>query len=189
MLRNMSGTQRYALFVLVVVVVVVVYLFVSGSFNELTGGDDQTPSAADDTATAVVASTAVALGATELVGVVQVTIEGVTFPDRIRAESRWRSPAQRFAAVRLTMTNRAQQAVSLPLDGLQLVTVDGRAYLADAVLSLGAARSAGGVVYAPPLTLQPQLTITVIAVYDIPLDASGLRLRVHGGWEEFELFE
>lgn len=190
MLSNMSGTQRYALFVLVVVVVVVAYLLVSGGIDELTGGDDEpqtsTQSAAESAETV---SAAVALGETDRVGAIDVTIQSMAFPERIRAEGIWRSPAERFAEVRLTVTNRSKQAVFLPIDGLQLVTSDGRAYLADAALSLGTARYAESVSYAPPLTLQPLLTVTVIAVFDIPLDASGLTLRVSGGWTDFALFE
>ena len=191
MLRNLSGTQRYALFVLVVVVVVVIYLFVSGGFEELTGGgDDDEPQAAQEvTSSPALRTVAIEFGQPKLVGPIEVSVIGITFPDQIRAEGLWRSPAQRFAAIQLTMTNRSKQAVALPLDGLQLVTVDGRAYLADAPLSLGAARTTEGVVYAPPLILQPQLTVTVVAVYDIPIDASGLQLRVLGGWSDFELFE
>ncbi len=191
MLRNLSGTQRYALFVLVVVVVVVIYLFVSGGFEELTGGgDDDEPQAAQEvTSSPALRTVAIEFGQPKLVGPIEVSVIGITFPDQIRAEGLWRSPAQRFAAIQLTMTNRSKQAVALPLDGLQLVTVDGRAYLADAPLSLGAARTTEGVVYAPPLILQPQLTVNVVAVYDIPIDASGLQLRVLGGWSDFELFE
>ena len=191
MLRNLSGTQRYALFVLVVVVVVVIYLFVSGGFEELTGGgDNDEPQAAQEvTSSPALRTVAIEFGQPKLVGPIEVSVIGITFPDQIRAEGLWRSPAQRFAAIQLTMTNRSKQAVALPLDGLQLVTVDGRAYLADAPLSLGAARTTEGVVYAPPLILQPQLTVTVVAVYDIPIDASGLQLRVLGGWSDFELFE
>ena len=192
MLSGLSGTQRYALFVLVVVVVVVIYLFVSGGLDDLTGGggDDEQQAAVEVSgAPEALRTEAVELGRSELVGAVEVSVIGITFPDQIRAEGVWRSPAQRFAELRLTMTNRSNQAVELPLDGLQLVTVDGRAYLADAALSLGASRVAESVAYAPPLILQPQLTITVIAVYDIPIDASGLQLRVRGGWSDFELFE
>ena len=190
MLSGLSGTQRYALFVLIVVVVVVVYLFVSGGLNDLTGGgDDDQQVAAEVNEIAALIPDAVELGESARVGALEVTIHSITFPDQIRAEGLWRSPAERFAAVRLTMTNRSSQAIELPLNGLQLVTVDGRAYLADAALSLGAARVAEVVSYAPPLILQPQLTVTVIAVYDIPLDASGLQLRVRGGWTDFVLFE
>ena len=191
MLRNLSGTQRYALFVLVVVVVVVIYLVVSGGLDELIGGgdNDQEQASAEATRSPALRTVAIELGHSKLVGPIEVAIVGIAFPDQIRAEGRWRSPAQRFASVQLTMTNCSNQAVELPLDGLQLVTVDGRAYLADAALSLGAARTAEGVVYAPPLILQPQLTVTVVAVYDIPIDASGLQLRVLGGWSDFELFE
>lgn len=191
MLSSLSGTQRYALFVLVVVVVVVIYLVVSGGLDDLTGGgDDEEERAPTELAISPALRTvAIEFGHAKLVGPVEVAIIGLTFPDQIRAEGLWRSPAQRFAAVQLTMTNRSKQAVDLPLEGLQLVTVDGRAYLADEQLSLGAARTAEGVVYAPPLILQPQLTVTVVAVYDIPIDASGLQLRVLGGWSDFELFE
>ena len=190
MLSGLSGTQRYALLVLVVVVVVVVYLFVSGGFNDLTGGgNDEQPAVTEVGSSPTLRTEAVAFGESELVGPIEVDIIGITFPDQIRAEGIWRNPAQRFAAIQLTMTNRSNQAVELPIDGLQLVTVDGRAYLADAALSQGQARIAEGVAYAPPLILQPQLTITVVAVYDIPLDASGLQLRVRGGWADFELFE
>ena len=190
MLGRMSGTQRYALFVLVVVVAVVVYLFVSGGLDELTGGDDDDQQAAEELSQAAeLAPDAVAFGESALVGSIQVTIQSISFPDQIRAEGLWRNPAERFAAVRLTLTNRSKQAIPLPLDGLQLVTSDGRAYLADAALSQGAARVAEGVAYSPPLILQPQLTITVVAVYDIPIDASGLLLRVRGGWSDFTLFE
>ena len=190
MLSSLSGTQRYALFVLLVVVVVVIYLFVSGGFEELTGGGDDEQQAAEEVTTSPALRTqAVDFGDSKLVGPIEVSINGITFPDQIRAEGLWRSPAQRFAAVQLTMTNRSKQAVELPLNGLQLVTVDGRAYLADAALSLGAARVAETVAYSPPLILQPQLTITVVAVYDIPIDASGLQLRVRGGWADFALFE
>ena len=191
MLSGLSGTQRYALFVLVVVVVVVIYLFVSGGFEDLTGGgsDNDQQAAAELSEAAELVPEAIVFGQSARVGAVDVTIQSITFPEQIRAEGLWRSPAERFAAVQLTLTNRTKQAVSLPLDGLQLVTVDGRAYLADAALSLGAARSAGGVAYAPPLILQPQLTITVVAVFDIPIDASGLQLRVRGGWTDFLLFE
>ncbi len=190
MLRNLSGTQRYALFVLIVVVVVVVYLFVSGGLDELTGGgDDDAPAASQAVEATTLGVESIVLGEAALVGPVEVSIVGLSFPDQIRAEGLWRSPAQRFAAVQLTMTNRSKQAVQLPLNGLQLVTTDGRAYLADAALSLGQARATTGVAYAPPLILQPQLTITVVAVYDIPLDASGLQLRVLGGWSDFALFE
>ncbi len=185
----MSGTQRYALFVLVVVVVVVVYLFISGGFNDLTGSGGDEPQAVEPSEAVDSAPDAIALGESARVGVVEVGIVGIAFPDQIRAQGVWRNPAQRFAAVHLTMTNRSKQAIELPLDGLQLVTGDGRAYLADAELSLGGARAADGVTYAPPLILQPQLTITVVAVYDIPLDASGLQLRVRGGWTDFALFE
>ncbi len=190
MLRGLSGTQRYALFVLIVVLAVIVYLFVSGGFNDLTGGGSDAPqTAAEPSGADEPVSDAIGFGESARVGSVEVSIIGVTFPDQIRAQGVWRNPAQRFAAVRLTMTNRSRQTVALPLDGLQLVTTDGRAYLADAELSLGAARAADGVAYAPPLILQPQLTITVAAVYDIPLDASGLQLRVGGGWTDFALFE
>ncbi len=191
MLSSLSGTQRYALFVLVVVVVVVIYLVVSGGLDELTGGgdDDEQPASAETIASPALRTVAIEFGHPKLVGPIEVSIIGITFPDQIRAEGLWRDPAQRFAAVQLTMTNRSNHAVELPLDGLQLVTVDGRAYLADAPLSLGAARTADGVVYAPPLVLQPQLTVNVVAVYDIPIDASGLQLRVLGGWSDFELFE
>lgn len=191
MLRSLSGTQRYALFVLVVVVVVVIYLVVSGGLDELIGGgdDEEHQASSEVTTSPALRTVAIEFGHPKLVGPVEVTIIGITFPDQIRAEGLWRTPAQRFAAVQLTMTNRSKQAVDLPLTGLQLVTVDGRAYLADAALSLGAARTAEGTVYAPPLVLQPQLTITVVAVYDIPIDASGLQLRVLGGWSDFELFE
>ena len=190
MLSGLSGTQRYALFVLVVVVVVVVYLFVSGGLDDLTGGgDDEQQVVADVASSPTLRTEAIEFGESDLVGPIEVSIIGLTFPDQIRAEGLWRSPAQRFAAVHLTMTNRSNQAVELPIDGLQLVTVDGRAYLADAALSLGAARVAETVAYSPPLILQPQLTITVVAVYDIPIDASGLQLRVRGGWTDFALFE
>ena len=191
MLSGMSGTQRYAVLVLIVVVVVIVYLFVSGGFDELTGGgDDAQPAAVELTDSPDALRTdAIELGHSELVGPVEVAIVGIAFPDQIRAEGIWRNPAQRFASVTLTMSNRSKQAVELPLDGLQLVTTDGRAYLADAALSLGAARAASTVAYAPPLIIPPQLTITVVAVYDIPLDASGLLLRVRGGWSDFALFE
>ena len=190
MLSGLSGTQRYALFVLVVVVVVVVYLFVSGGLDDLTGGgDDEQQAVADVASSPTLRTEAIEFGESDLVGPIEVSIIGLTFPDQIRAEGLWRSPAQRFAAVHLTMTNRSNQAVELPIDGLQLVTVDGRAYLADAALSLGAARVAETVAYSPPLILQPQLTIMVVAVYDIPIDASGLQLRVRGGWTDFALFE
>ncbi len=190
MLSSLSGTQRYALFVLVVVVVVVIYLVVSGGLDELLGGGDEEERAPTEvTVSPALRTVAIEFGHAKLVGPVEVTIVGITFPDQVRAEGLWRTPAQRFAAVQLTMTNRSKQAVDLPLTGLQLVTVDGRAYLADEALSLGAARTADGTVYAPPLVLQPQLTITVVAVYDIPIDASGLQLRVMGGWSDFELFE
>lgn len=190
MLSSMSGTQRYALFVLVVVVVVLVYLFVSGGLDGLTGGgDDEPQTATPQSQSTAPASEAVTFRDTDRVGDLEVAIVAITFPDRIRAEGVWRSPAQRFAQVRLTVTNRSKQAVALPLDGLQLVTTDGRAYLADAALSQGSARYAESVAYAPPLTLQPLLTVTLIAVYDIPLDASGLKLRVRGGWTDFDLFE
>ena len=190
MLSGLSGTQRYAIFVLVVVVVVVVYLFVSGGLEDLTGGgdDDQQVTQELSQEQALIPD-AVILGQSARVGAVEVSIQRITFPDQIRAEGLWRSPAERFAAVQLTMTNRSNQAIELPLHGLQLVTVDGRAYLADAALSLGAARVAEVTAYAPPLILQPQLTITVVAVYDIPIDASGLQLRVQGGWTDFALFE
>ena len=190
MLSNMSGTQRYALFVLVVVVVVVVYLFVSGGLDDLTGGgDDDSQQAAVQEDVAVSVAEAVAFRETERVGAIDVMVETIAFPDRIRADGVWREPAERFAEVRLTLTNRSKQAVSLPLDALQLVTSDGRAYLADAALSLGSARFAESVAYSPPLILQPLLTVTVIAVYDIPLNAGGLKLRVSGGWTDFDLFE
>lgn len=191
MLSGLSGTQRYALFVLLVVIVVVIYLFVSDGLSDLIGGDDDEQQAIEEPTSAPEAlrTVAVEFGESQQVGPVEVSIIGLTFPDQIRAEGLWRTPAQRFAAVHLTMTNRSKQAVELPLDGLQLVTVDGRAYLADAALSLGHARASEGVAYAPPLILQPQLTITVVAVYDIPLDASGLQLRVRGGWTDFALFE
>ena len=156
MLRNLSGTQRYALFVLIVVIVVVIYLVVSGGFNDLFGGgsDDQ-QAATELTDVEALAPLAIEFGEPARVGAIEVTIVGITFPNQIRADGIWREPAQRFAAVQLIMTNRGKQAVTLPLDGLQLVTVDGRAYLADAALSLGAARAAAGVAYAPPLILQP----------------------------------
>ena len=191
MLSGLSGTQRYALFVLLVVVVVVIYLFVSGGFGDLIGGgdDDDQAVAQPTSAPEALRTVAIEFGESQRVGPIEVSIIGLSFPEQIRAEGIWRTPAQRFAAVHLTMTNRSKQAVELPLDGLQLVTVDGRAYLADAALSLGEARAAESVAYAPPLTLQPQLTITVVAVYDIPLDASGLQLRVRGGWTDFVLFE
>lgn len=191
MLSNMSGTQRYAVLVLIVVIVVIVYLFVSGGFDELTGGgsSDSQPVASEVVDSVSLRTEAIEFGEPDQVGPVEVSILGITFPERIRAEGLWRAPAQRFAAVTLTMTNRSRQAVELPLNGLQLVTVDGRAYLADAALSQGQSRIAEGVAYAPPLILQPQLTITVVAVYDIPLDASGLQLRVLGGWTDFALFE
>ncbi|MYA01594.1 MAG: DUF4352 domain-containing protein [Chloroflexi bacterium] len=191
MLSGLSGTQRYALFVLLVVIVVVIYLFVSGGLGDLIGGDDEDQQVTEEPTSAPEAlrTVAVEFGESQQVGPVEVSIIGLTFPDQIRAEGLWRTPAQRFAAVHLTMTNRSKQAVELPLDGLQLVTVDGRAYLADAALSLGHARAAESVAYSPPLILQPQLTITVVAVYDIPLDASGLQLRVRGGWTDFALFE
>ena len=191
MLSGMSGTQRYALFVLLVVVVVVIYLFVSGGFDDLVGGgsDNDEQAAAELSEAAQLVPDAVELGESARVGAIDVSILSVTFPEQIRAEGLWRSPAERFAAVRLTITNRSKQAIPLPIDGLQLVTTDGRAYLADAALSSGAARVTEGVAYAPPLILQPQLTITVVAVYDIPIDASGLQLRVSGGWTDFALFE
>ena len=190
MLSRMSGTQRYALFVLIVVVVVVVYLLVSGGLDGLTGGgDDEQPAASETSPALALRTDSVDFGDSEQVGPVEVSVIGITFPEQIRADGIWRTPAQRFAAVHLTMTNRSNQAVDLPLNGLQLVTVDGRAYRADAALSSGEARATAGVAYAPPLVLQPQLTVTVIAVYDIPLDASGLQLRVLGGWSDFELFE
>ncbi len=190
MLRNMSGTQRYALFVLLVVIVVVVYLFVSGGFDSLTGGgDDNEIPISEATTVAELRSEGVTLGESRRVGPIEATITGINFPEQIRADGIWRNPAGRFAAVQMTLTNRSSQAVALPLDGLQLITTDGRAYLADSALSHGAARATEGVVYAPPLTLQPQLTIRVVAVYEIPLDASGLQLRVLGGWTDFELFE
>ena len=189
MLRGMSGTQRYAVFVLVVVVVVIVYLLVSGGLDGLTGGGDDDPQTASEvTTTSALRTEVVEFGDSDLVGPVEVSVTGITFPDQIRADGIWRNPAQRFAAIHLTMTNRSNQAVELPLNGLQLVTSDGRAYLADASLSWGEARATAGVTYAPPLILQPALTISVVAVYDIPLDASGLQLRVLGGWSDFSLF-
>ena len=184
----MSGTQRYALFVLLVVVVVLVYLLASGGFGDLTGGDDE-PVTEAPVAENVLRVEGIRLGEPQLVGPLEVTILGISFPDQIRAEGIWRRPAQRFASVLLTITNRSKQAVALPLDGLQLITTDNRAYLADAALSQGAARTAESVTYAPPMTLQPQLTVSVAAVYDIPLDASGLQLRVGGGWTDFALFD
>ncbi len=191
MLSGLSGTQRYALFVLIVVVVVVVYLFVSGGLDDLTGGggDDDQQAAAELSQEQTLVPDAIVLGESARVGAIEVAIHSITFPEQIRAEGLWRSPAERFAAVQLTMTNRSNQAIELPLNGLQLVTVDGRAYLADAALSQGAARVAEEIAYAPPLILQPKLTITVVAVYDIPLSASGLQLRVQGGWTDFALFE
>ncbi len=190
MLSGLSGTQRYALFVLVVVVVVVVYLFASGGLDDLTGGgSDDEGQAAAAVEVSEIEPDAVPLGDPSLVGSLEVSIDGISFPDQIRAEGIWRSPAERFALVQLTITNRSKQALTLPIDGLQLVTVDGRAYLADAALSSGAARVHDRVAYAPPLVLQPLLTITVIAVYDIPLDATGLQLRVSGGWTDFALVE
>ena len=190
MLSGLSGTQRYALFVLLVVVVVVVYLFVSGGLDDLTGGGDDDQQAAQELSQELaLIPDAIVLGESARVGAVEVTIQSISFPEQIRAEGLWRSPAERFAAIQLTMTNRSNQAIELPLNGLQLVTVDGRAYLADAALSQGASRVAEVIAYAPPLILQPQLTITVVAVYDIPIDASGLQLRVRGGWTDFALFE
>ena len=192
MLSGMSGTQRYALFVLLVVVVVVIYLFVSGGFDDLVGGggsDNDEQAAAELSETAELIPDAVEFGESARVGAIEVSILSIAFPEQIRADGIWRSPAERFAAVRLTITNQTKQAIPLPIDGLQLVTADGRAYLADAALSSGAARVTEGVAYSPPLTLQPQLTITVVAVYDIPIDASGLQLRVSGGWTDFALFE
>ena len=191
MLRGMSGTQRYALFVLIVVIAAVVYLFVSGAFDDLIGGgsDNDEQAAAELSELAVLRADAVEFGEPALVGDIEVSVQSITFPEQIRADGIWRSPAERFATVQLTITNRSKQAIALPIDGLQLVTSDGRAYLADAALSSGATRVTEGVAYAPPLILQPLLTITVVAVYDIPLDASGLQLRVSGGWTDFALFE
>ena len=189
MLSGLSGTQRYALFVLLVVVVVVIYLVVSGGLEDFIGGDDDQQAVQQLSQEQALIPDAVLLGESARVGAIEVAIQHITFPNQIRAEGLWRSPAERFAAVQLTMTNRSNQAVELPLNGLQLVTVDGRAYLADAALSLGASRVAEVTAYAPPLILQPQLTITVVAVYDIPIDASGLQLRVQGGYTDFALFE
>ena len=188
----MSGTQRYALFVLIVVIAAVVYLVVSGGLDDLIGGgssDNDEQAAAELSELAVLRADAVEFGEPALVGDIEVSVQSISFPEQIRADGIWRNPAERFATVQLTITNRSKQAIALPIEGLQLVTSDGRAYLADAGLSSGAARVTEGVAYAPPLILQPQLTITVVAVYDIPLDAGGLQLRVSGGWTDFALFE
>ncbi len=198
MLRNLSGTQRYALFVLLVVVIVVIYLFVSGGFRELTGGGEEEQTATQTEPSdgvrlrqvgELVAFAEVPLGDRALVGDIEIAVQAITYPDQVRIAGFWRQPAERYGQLVLRVTNRGSASVLLPLESLQLVSSDGRSFLADAVVSAGAAAVMEGPVYAAPVLLQPGLTVTVLMIYELPNDAGGLQLRATGAWFDFALRE
>lgn len=197
MLRNLSGTQRYALFVLLVVVVVVIYLFVSGGFRELTGGGDDDEQTQAEQIEAIrlrqvgelISFAQVPLGDRALVGNVEISVQGITYPDQVRIAGFWRQPAERYGQLLLRVTNRGSASVLLPLEALQLVSSDGRSFIADAEVSAGAAAVTEGAVYAAPVLLQPGLTVTVLMIYELPNDAGGLQLRATGAWFDFALRE
>lgn len=198
MLRNLSGTQRYALFVLLVVIVVVIYLFVSGGFRELTGGgdDDQAETQTEEVGAVrlrqvgeLISFAQVPLGDRALVGNVEISVQGITYPDQVRIAGFWREPAERYGQLVLRVTNRGSASVLLPLEALQLVSSDGRSFIADAEVSAGAAAVSEGPVYAAPVLLQPGLTVTVLMIYELPNDAGGLQLRATGAWFDFALRE
>ncbi len=197
MLRNLSGTQRYALFVLLVVVIVVIYLFVSGGFGELTGGGDEQAETQSEQAEALrlrqlgelVAFAQVPLGDRAQVGDIEISVQGISYPDQVRIAGFWRQPAERYGQLILRVTNRGSASVLLPLESLQLVSSDGRSFIADAVVSAGAAAVMEGAVYAAPVLLQPGLTVTVLMIYELPNNAGGLQLRATGAWIDFALRE
>ena len=185
--RRMSPLQRYAVLVVVVVVAVALYLFFTGQFSG--GGDDaggQQAAQAEPVESVAPGSRGgapVAYGKSGRVGAVDFTVDEVDYPTEVAGGG---IAVERFGFVRLRVVNRSDSPVLLAPRMLQIAASDGRRFAADAELSLGAAAAVPGAV-APPATLQPGLATNVIAVFQLPNDAGGLVLRLHGAWVDFDL--
>ena len=185
--RRMSPLQRYAVLVVVVVVAVALYLFFTGQFSG--GGDDaggQQAAQAEPVELVAPGSRGgapVAYGESGRVGAIDFTVDEVDYPTEVAGGG---IAVERFGFVRLRAVNRSDSPVLLAPRMLQIAASDGRRFAADAELSLGAAAAVPGAV-APPATLQPGLATNVIAVFQLPNDAGGLVLRLHGAWVDFDL--
>lgn len=185
--RRMSPLQRYAVLVVVVVVAVALYLFFTGQFSG--GGDDaggQQAAQAEPVEPVAPGSRGgapVVYGESGRVGEIDFTVDEVDYPTEAAGGG---IAIERFGLVRLRAVNRSDSPVLLAPQMLQIAASDGRRFAADAELSLGAAAAVPGAV-APPATLQPGLATNVIAVFQLPNDAGGLVLRLHGAWVDFDL--
>ena len=185
--KRMSPLQRYAVLVVVVVVAVALYLFFTGQFSS--GGDDGGGQQAaqaepvEPVAPGAQGGAPVAYGESGRVGAIDFTVDEVDYPTEVAGGG---IAVERFGLVRLRAVNRSDSPVLLAPQMLQIAASDGRRFAADAELSLGAAAAVPGSV-APPATLQPGLATNVIAVFQLPNDAGGLVLRLHGAWVDFDL--
>ena len=188
-LARLSGTQGYAIFVAIVVVVVLVYLFLSGALDS--GGSDDTEQEIQQAAPVEVEATAapriVAFEQSARVGNLDIAIESITWADEVFSQGRRQLATERFAILRLSAVNRGASPYQLQPDQIQIVAADGRSFVLDSLLSIGAAQFEPSPTLAPPTTLQPGLAVSLLVVFALPNDAGGLTLRIHGHYVDFAL--
>ena len=150
-LARLSGTQGYALFVAIVVVVVLVYLFLSGALDSGSGDDteQEIQQATPVEVQATAAPSSVAFEQSSRVGNLDIAIESITWTDEVRSQGRTQLATERFAILRLSAVNRGASPYQLQPDQIQIVSADGRSFVLDSLLSIGAAQ------YEPNPTLAP----------------------------------
>ena len=141
-LARLSGTQGYALFVAIVVVVVLVYLFLSGALDSGSGDDteQETQQATPVEVEATAAPSSVAFEQSSRVGNLDIAIESITWADEVRSQGRKQLATERFAILRLSAVNRGASPYQLQPDQIQIVSADGRSFVLDSLLSIGAAQ-------------------------------------------------
>ena len=188
-LARLSGTQGYAIFVAIVVVVVLVYLFLSGALDS--GGSDDAEQEIQQATPVEVQATAapniVAFEQSARVGNLDIAIESISWADEVRSQGRTQLATERFAILRLSAVNRGASPYQLQPDQIQIVAADGRSFVLDSLLSIGAAQFEPSPTLAPPTTLQPGLAVSLLVVFALPNDAGGLTLRIHGHYVDFAL--
>lgn len=187
-LRRTTPLQRYATLVVAVVIAVVLYLFFSGAFER---SDDPLQAGSTPVSTEPVDEPAAAgaprdgpvrLGEAGRAGAVDYVVDEVSYPVAVPGGS----AVERFGRVRLRAINRGSSPVRFDADAIRIVASDGRNFAPDEELSASAAVVLDGAL-APPTMLQPGLATTLIVIFQLPNDAGGLTLRLHGAWVDFAL--
>ena len=194
---RLSGTAQFGILVGVVVIAVIVLFLVSGGID-LGGSDDEDPLAIEQLNDEDADETASSGGQGSSPGEVQIQDQAFQFGDlrvvvtdlrlsTMVSEGRDTVEAiEQFASVLLTVRNTGTTPVSLA-GALLLIDEEGRTFTPNVMATAAVALRDDSRFDGLSFELQPSIATNLVVVFDVPQEASGLRLRLLGGYVDVDL--